>query len=109
MFFLFIINLLGHFYLNFCSFFRKPDSVEQTASADEQTVSAARGCSVNIFASLRNPKKWAIFDGLRLILSSTYLLQVSLFLWLSAGVSSFFYFQVKYPRYLLYSCEVSSH
>ncbi|XP_074372698.1 uncharacterized protein LOC141713269 isoform X2 [Apium graveolens] len=72
---------------------RKPDSVEQTASADEQTASAARGCSVNFLASLKNPEKWAIFDGLRLILSSTYLLQVSLFLWFSAAVSSFFYFQ----------------
>ncbi|WOG96983.1 hypothetical protein DCAR_0416322 [Daucus carota subsp. sativus] len=71
---------------------RKADSVEQTAPADEQTAPAARGFSVN-FTSLTNPKKWAIFDGLRLILSSTYLLQVSLFLWFSAAVSSFFYFQ----------------
>lgn len=87
------INIDNAYFSEELSPIRKPDSVEQTASADEQTVSAARGCSVNIFASLRNPKKWAIFDGLRLILSSTYLLQVSLFLWLSAGVSSFFYFQ----------------
>ncbi|KAJ7965126.1 ADP,ATP carrier protein [Quillaja saponaria] len=36
---------------------------------------------------------WAILDGLWLILSSTYLLYVSLFLWLSAVISSFFYFQ----------------
>ncbi|KAM7277038.1 hypothetical protein ACFE04_018904 [Oxalis oulophora] len=39
------------------------------------------------------PQFWAILDGVRLILSSTYLLYVSLFLWLSAVVSSFFYFQ----------------
>ncbi|KAJ4844325.1 hypothetical protein Tsubulata_021203 [Turnera subulata] len=39
------------------------------------------------------PNPSAILDGLWLILSSTYLLQVSLFLWLSAVVSSFFYFQ----------------
>lgn len=83
----------------FCSlFFRKADTVEQSASFDEQTASAARGFSVNFFASLTKPKKWAIFDGIRLILSSTYLLQVSLFLWFSAAVSSFFYFQVKYPH-----------
>lgn len=92
-----MLNLIGFFFKTFLLFFRKPDNVEQTDSADEQTASAARGCSVNVFASLTNPKKWAIFDGLRLILSSTYLLQVSLFLWFSAAVSSFFYFQVKYP------------
>lgn len=39
------------------------------------------------------PQLCAILDGLWLILSSTYLLHVSLFLWLSAVVSSFFYFQ----------------
>ncbi|XP_073122877.1 uncharacterized protein [Henckelia pumila] len=36
---------------------------------------------------------WPILEGLQLILSSSYLLQVALFLWLSAVVSSFFYFQ----------------
>ncbi|KAL9331084.1 hypothetical protein ACSQ67_000694 [Phaseolus vulgaris] len=36
---------------------------------------------------------WPIFEGLWLILSSTYLLHVSLFIWLSAVVSSLFYFQ----------------
>ncbi|XP_059301452.1 uncharacterized protein LOC132053427 isoform X2 [Lycium ferocissimum] len=44
-------------------------------------------------ASVAKPQLWAILDGLKLILSSTYLLHVSLFLWLSAVVSSFFYFQ----------------
>ncbi|KAH0660517.1 hypothetical protein KY289_029265 [Solanum tuberosum] len=44
-------------------------------------------------ASVAKPQFWAILDGLKLILSSTYLLHVSLFLWLSAVVSSFFYFQ----------------
>ncbi|GAV62483.1 TLC domain-containing protein [Cephalotus follicularis] len=43
--------------------------------------------------SFVKPQLWAILDGLCLILSSTYLLYVSLFLWLSAVVSSFFYFQ----------------
>ncbi|XP_020224333.1 uncharacterized protein LOC109806358 isoform X1 [Cajanus cajan] len=36
---------------------------------------------------------WSIFEGLWLILSSTYMLHLSLFIWLSAVVSSFFYFQ----------------
>ncbi|XP_024991106.1 uncharacterized protein LOC112525281 isoform X1 [Cynara cardunculus var. scolymus] len=36
---------------------------------------------------------WALLDGLRLIWSSTYLLCVSSYLWLSAMTSSFFYFQ----------------
>ncbi|XP_057426701.1 uncharacterized protein LOC130720106 isoform X2 [Lotus japonicus] len=36
---------------------------------------------------------WPILEGIWLILSSTYLLHVSLFIWLSAIVSSFFYFQ----------------
>lgn len=39
------------------------------------------------------PQIWSMFEGLQLILSSSYLLQVALFLWLSAVVSSFFYFQ----------------
>ncbi|CAM8980359.1 unnamed protein product [Rhodiola kirilowii] len=42
---------------------------------------------------MEKPQLWAVLDGIRLILSSTYLLYVSLFLWLSAVVSSFFYFQ----------------
>ena len=41
---------------------------------------------------------WTILDGLWLILSSTYLLHVSLFVWLSAVVSSFFYFQVTWSH-----------
>ncbi|CAN4097593.1 unnamed protein product [Withania somnifera] len=44
-------------------------------------------------ASVAKPRLWAILDGIELILSSTYLLHVALFLWLSAVVSSFFYFQ----------------
>ncbi|RXH94733.1 hypothetical protein DVH24_024417 [Malus domestica] len=39
------------------------------------------------------PQMWTILDGFWLILSSSYLLYVSLFLWLSAVISSFFYFQ----------------
>ncbi|EYU20107.1 hypothetical protein MIMGU_mgv1a004886mg [Erythranthe guttata] len=43
--------------------------------------------------STEKPQIWAILEGLQLILSSSYLLQVALFLWLNAVVSSFFYFQ----------------
>ncbi|KAI7736834.1 hypothetical protein M8C21_021518 [Ambrosia artemisiifolia] len=39
------------------------------------------------------PRIWALLDGFWLIWSSNYLLCVSLFLWLSAVTSSFFYFQ----------------
>ncbi|XP_076958271.1 uncharacterized protein LOC143633949 [Bidens hawaiensis] len=39
------------------------------------------------------PRFWALLDGFWLIWSSNYLLCVSLFLWLSAVTSSFFYFQ----------------
>ncbi|CAN8298216.1 unnamed protein product [Cochlearia groenlandica] len=43
--------------------------------------------------SASRPQLWAILDGMRLILASLYLLLVSLFLWLGAVISSFFYFQ----------------
>ncbi|XP_071687184.1 uncharacterized protein [Rutidosis leptorrhynchoides] len=44
-------------------------------------------------AASTKPRFWAMLEGLRLIWSSTYLLYVSLLLWLSAVTSSFFYFQ----------------
>ncbi|XP_021847059.1 uncharacterized protein [Spinacia oleracea] len=56
------------------------------------TNSTPDGSSPN-FASPAKPQLWAMLDGLRLILSSSYLIYVSLFLWLGAVVSSFFYFQ----------------
>lgn len=40
------------------------------------------------------PDPWVLLEGFWLIVSSPYLLAISLFLWLSAVVSSFFYFQV---------------
>ncbi|KAL1197047.1 hypothetical protein V5N11_024840 [Cardamine amara subsp. amara] len=43
--------------------------------------------------STARPQLWAILDGMRLIIASPYLLLVSLFLWLGAVISSFFYFQ----------------
>ncbi|XP_039046104.1 uncharacterized protein LOC120186157 isoform X1 [Hibiscus syriacus] len=60
---------------------------------DEQTASTVEVSSPELSTTPVKPQLWAILDGLRLILSSTYLLHVSLFLWLSSVVSSFFYFQ----------------
>lgn len=56
-------------------------------------VSSFKGSSPKSSTSRAWPQVWVMLDGLRLILSSSYLLYVSLFLWLSAVVSSFFYFQ----------------
>ncbi|CAL5343735.1 unnamed protein product [Camellia sinensis] len=60
---------------------------------DGQTAHTPRGSSPKFSTPVEKPHLWAILDGVRLILSSTYLLYVSLFLWLSAVISSFFYFQ----------------
>lgn len=73
---------------------RKSDLV-QSNGADEQVEPVPRGSSPELSTSVAKPQLWAMLDGIRLILSSTYLLYVSLFLWLSAVVSSFFYFQVR--------------
>lgn len=71
---------------------RKADS-DPRSGADGQTASAAKVPSPRSSTSMVKPHLWAILDGLRLIFSSNYLLYVSLFLWLNAVVSSFFYFQ----------------
>lgn len=63
------------------------------AGEEAQLESSARGSSPKSPSATAKNQLWAILDGLRLILSSTYLLHVALFLWLSAVVSSFFYFQ----------------
>ncbi|OIW14413.1 hypothetical protein TanjilG_20859 [Lupinus angustifolius] len=59
--------------------------------ADEKAKYTPRGSPKS---STSVGKIWPILEGLWLTLSSTYLLHVSLFIWLSAVVSSFFYFQV---------------
>ncbi|CAK9135878.1 unnamed protein product [Ilex paraguariensis] len=74
------------------SLIRKP-GLDQCNEVDEQTKPAVKGSSPRLSTAMAKPQLWAILDGLRLIVSSTYLLYVSLFLWLSAVVSSFFYFQ----------------
>lgn len=73
---------------------RKSD-LDQCSEDDEHIEPAPRGSSPKLSTSVAKPQLWAMLDGIRLILSSTYLLYVSLFLWLSAVVSSFFYFQVR--------------
>ncbi|KAL3524046.1 hypothetical protein ACH5RR_016880 [Cinchona calisaya] len=71
---------------------RKAD-IDNLDAADEQTKPADERSSPALSSRAANPQFWAILDGLRLVLSSNYLLLVALFLWLSAVVSSFFYFQ----------------
>ncbi|KAK4584008.1 hypothetical protein RGQ29_021944 [Quercus rubra] len=72
--------------------YREADLDEQNeVRGDWQTAQPLKNSSTK--CSMAKPQLWTILDGLRLILSSTYLLYVSLFLWLSAVVSSFFYFQ----------------
>ncbi|XP_043724811.1 uncharacterized protein LOC122671575 [Telopea speciosissima] len=74
------------------SFLREGDP-DQHVETDEQIRPALAGSSPKLSTSLGNPRLWVILDGLRLIMSSSYLLSISLFLWLGAVVSSFFYFQ----------------
>ncbi|KAL2526768.1 TLC ATP/ADP transporter [Abeliophyllum distichum] len=74
------------------SLIRNADT-DNTSWANEQTEPALKASSPRLSTSAAKPQLWAILEGLQLILSSTYLLQVALFLWLSAVVSSFFYFQ----------------
>ncbi|KAE9588944.1 putative ADP/ATP carrier protein [Lupinus albus] len=68
---------------------RESDSNHEN-EADEKAKYIPRGSPKS---STYLGKIWPIFEGLWLTLSSTYLLHVSLFIWLSAVVSSFFYFQ----------------
>ncbi|KAG6738537.1 hypothetical protein POTOM_058157 [Populus tomentosa] len=71
---------------------RKVDA-DQHSEADGRSSPAFEVSSPKSPSSRMRPQLWAILDGFRLVLSSTYLLNVSLFLWLSAVISSFFYFQ----------------
>ncbi|KAJ6297007.1 hypothetical protein OIU78_022685 [Salix suchowensis] len=71
---------------------RKVDA-DQHSEADGRSSPAFKVSSPMSPSSRMRPQLWAILDGFRLVLSSSYLLNVSLFLWLSAVISSFFYFQ----------------
>ncbi|XP_061364422.1 uncharacterized protein LOC133307883 isoform X2 [Gastrolobium bilobum] len=70
---------------------RQSDSNNEN-EADEKTEHPPRGSPKSSTSSLKL-QIWPMLEGLWLILSSTYLLHVSLFIWLNAVVSSFFYFQ----------------
>ncbi|KAM0950529.1 putative ADP/ATP carrier protein, bacterial type [Dioscorea sansibarensis] len=71
----------------------RDDNRDQHDEADDKT----RSGLVELFSKSQTPasnaQMFIMLEGLWLIISSTYLLFVSLFLWLSAVVSSFFYFQ----------------
>lgn len=73
---------------------RKADN-DHISESDGKSEMALQASSPRTSTSKVKPQIWVILEGLQLILSSTYLLQVALFLWLSALVSSFFYFQVR--------------
>ncbi|URE09668.1 hypothetical protein MUK42_03835 [Musa troglodytarum] len=64
---------------------------QHTTSAEE--TSALVKTSPKSVTRVVKTQPCMMLEGLWLIMSSTYLLYVSLFLWLSAVVSSFFYFQ----------------
>lgn len=70
---------------------RRTDNDHQ--SERSQGASSPKVASPKSPISTTRPQLWAILDGMRLILASPYLLLVSLFLWLGAVISSFFYFQ----------------
>ncbi|MQL92342.1 hypothetical protein Taro_024962 [Colocasia esculenta] len=74
------------------SLIREDDS-DGHANVDEHLTAAPEESSPKSPACLMKPQMCVILDGLYLILASSYLLYVSLFLWLSAVISSFFYFQ----------------
>lgn len=75
-------------------FFLRDDNQDQHDEADDKTRSGLVEQSSKSTTQASNAPMFIMLEGLWLIISSTYLLFVSLFLWLSAVVSSFFYFQV---------------
>ncbi|KAJ1688812.1 hypothetical protein LUZ63_012967 [Rhynchospora breviuscula] len=64
---------------------KQPEKEDESASL----ISSPTRSSTN----KAKPDPWVLLEGFWLIVSSPYLLSVSLLLWLSAVVSSFFYFQ----------------
>ncbi|KAF8115201.1 hypothetical protein N665_0029s0044 [Sinapis alba] len=66
---------------------------ERREGASSPKVASPKVATPKSPISTTRPQLWAILDGMRLILASPYLLLVSLFLWLGAVISSFFYFQ----------------
>ncbi|XP_020102188.1 uncharacterized protein LOC109719786 [Ananas comosus] len=70
----------------------RQDTEDQNAKIEDETSSLVAS-SPRLPTDKLKPQLFIMFEGFWLILSSTYLLYVSLFLWLSAVVSSLFYFQ----------------
>ncbi|KAJ3680931.1 hypothetical protein LUZ60_015420 [Juncus effusus] len=69
-------------------------SVELSEGSNENEDSALISSPSNKSSlNKASPEPWVLLEGIWLIMSSPYLIFVSLFLWLSAVVSSFFYFQ----------------
>ncbi|KAJ0975513.1 hypothetical protein J5N97_017478 [Dioscorea zingiberensis] len=71
----------------------RDDNRDQHDEADDGTRSALVEQSSKSPSQRSKAETCIMLEGLWLIISSTYLIYVSLFLWLSAVVSSFFYFQ----------------
>jgi AAA family ATP:ADP antiporter len=65
----------------------------QNAEADDEMSSLVASPSSPFQSRKSNPEIFIMFEGFWLILRSPYLIYISLFLWLSAVISSFFYFQ----------------
>ncbi|KAJ1264709.1 hypothetical protein BS78_08G021300 [Paspalum vaginatum] len=61
--------------------------------ADDETSSLITSPRSTIQSQKSKPEFFVMFEGFWLILRSSYLIYISLFLWLSAVVSSVFYFQ----------------
>ncbi|KAH9621993.1 hypothetical protein KSS87_015910 [Heliosperma pusillum] len=66
---------------------------DEKTEVDGNVSSTEKRSTPKIASSPTRPQIWVIFDGIKLVLSSTYLVYAAVFLWLGAVVSSFFYFQ----------------
>ncbi|XP_057821709.1 uncharacterized protein LOC131034280 isoform X3 [Cryptomeria japonica] len=71
----------------------EPQELSSTSESVSQSVEHNFEPVNRLTASSMKHKFSAMLDGLQLILASTYLLHVCCFMWLTAVVSSFFYFQ----------------
>ncbi|KAL6597354.1 hypothetical protein ACP70R_046794 [Stipagrostis hirtigluma subsp. patula] len=65
----------------------------QNTEADDEMSSLVTSPSSLLQAKKSKPEFFVMFEGFWLILRSSYLIYISVFLWLSAVVSSVFYFQ----------------
>ncbi|CAL5098651.1 unnamed protein product [Urochloa decumbens] len=71
-----------------------PTGAEKIQNTETDEMSSLVNLPRSSFQSQKaSPEIFVMFEGFWLILRSSYLIYISLFLWLSAVVSSFFYFQ----------------